>query len=301
MSPKQKFFLVGIILLAVFFRFFSLTRMPGGLFPDEAANGLDINLMQAGQLQPFYERGNGREALFFYMLWGSVELFGKGPWQHHGVSALIGVLSVIVCYAATRRLMLVGSDASDEANKNRATNIGLLSAFLMAVSTWHVVLSRTAFRANLIPLFAGLTFYLLLRTYQFGLPSPSDGEGQGERLMNNRRTYIFAFLTGAVFGLGFFSYIAYRILVPIVGVLIIWPWVSSGIVNGIRRWWKHALIFIAAFVIFFAPLFNYFYTHTGSFVGRSGQVSIFNPDLHQGDLIGVAAEVTWLSVKAYFA
>jgi len=277
---------VGIILLAVFFRFFSLTRMPGGLFPDEAANGLDINLMQAGQLQPFYERGNGREALFFYMLWGSVELFGKGPWQHHGVSALVGVLSVIVCYAATRRLMLVGSDASDEANKNRATNISLLSAFLMAVSTWHVVLSRTAFRANLIPLFAGLTFYLLLKTYQDETPA---------------KQKISAFLTGAVFALGFYSYIAYRILVPIVGILIIWPWLSSGFVYGIKRWWKQALIFIAAFVIFFAPLFNYFYTHTGSFVGRSGQVSIFNPDLHQGDLIGVAAEVTWLSVKAYFA
>ncbi|MEK7618393.1 MAG: glycosyltransferase family 39 protein, partial [Patescibacteria group bacterium] len=143
MTTKQKFLLAGIVALAVFFRFYALTSMPGGLFPDEAANGLDINLMQEGQLQPFYERGNGREALFFYMLWGSVELFGKGHWQHHLVSAMVGVLSVIVCYAVARRLFsmdvfLRGSSSLDNHQKfgevdplvHRATNIALLSAFL---------------------------------------------------------------------------------------------------------------------------------------------------------------------------
>ena len=64
------------MILAISFRFYQIAAMPGGLFPDEAANGLDINSMQQGDLQPFYERGNGREALFFYMLWGSVEAFG---------------------------------------------------------------------------------------------------------------------------------------------------------------------------------------------------------------------------------
>ncbi|MEK7617793.1 MAG: hypothetical protein AAB410_01490, partial [Patescibacteria group bacterium] len=173
----------------------------------------------------------------------------------------------------------------DDPLVHRATNIALLSAFLMAVSTWHVVLSRTAFRANLIPLFAGLTFYLLLKTFQ--------NENPAKQKIN-------AFLTGAVFALGFYSYIAYRILVPIIGILVVWPWLSTGFVNGIKRWWKLALIFIAAFIIFFAPLFNYFYTHPGTFVGRSGQVSIFNPDLHKGDLIGTLGQVTWLSLKAYF-
>lgn len=291
MTQKQKFLFIGIILLATFFRFHALTIMPGGLFPDEAANGLDINLMQAGHLQPFYERGNGREALFFYMLWGSVELFGKGAWQHHLVSALVGVFAVIICYAVTRRLMMIGIDTADKSDTsfkfhfNRATNIALLSSFFMAVSTWHVVLSRTAFRANLIPLFSALTFYFLFKTYQED---------------NRVKKYLSAFCSGAVFALGFYSYIAYRILVPIIGILIIWPWISSGFVNGIKRWWKQFLILIFAFCIFIWPLARYFYTHPGSFVGRSGQVSIFNPDLNRGDLIGVAAQVFWLSLKAYF-
>src|SRR4051812_13529038 len=147
MSGKQKLFLITILLLAVFFRFYQITKMPGGLFPDMAANGLDVNSMQQGHLQPFYERGNGREALFFYMEWASVVLFGKGVWQFSVVSALMGVLAVIACFLVTRRLFLIGKDfkaLAKDSDYHRATNIALLAAFLMAVSSWHVVLSRTA-------------------------------------------------------------------------------------------------------------------------------------------------------------
>src|SRR5581483_7767558 len=168
MTQKQKFLLVVIILLAVFFRFYQILQMPGGLFPDEAANGLDINLMQQGHLQPFYERGNGREALFFYMEWASTAGFGKGQWQFHIVSSLIGVLAVLMVYFVTYRLFLMdvfvgasfsrqlsedgraspapteSEDGEYQRKKHRAINIALLAAFLMAVSTWHIVLSRTA-------------------------------------------------------------------------------------------------------------------------------------------------------------
>src|SRR5947207_14166901 len=106
MTAKQKFILVAIIGLAIFFRFYLIAQMPGGLFPDEAANGLDINLMQQGHLQPFYERGNGREALFFYMLWVSVERFVKGPWQYHIVVTLSVGLAVIFCFLFMRRLFV---------------------------------------------------------------------------------------------------------------------------------------------------------------------------------------------------
>ncbi len=263
--------------------------MPGGLFPDEAANGLDVDLITKGDVQPFYERGNGREALYFYMLWPVVTLFGKGPWQHHSVSAIIGVLSVFVSFLAAKRLFLVGVEKVSDFVKNRAINIALLAAFLMAVSTWHIVLSRTAFRAILIPLFVSLTFYLLLKTYQsVGL----------------KKQLIFSFLTGATFALGFYTYIAYRILVPILGVLILWPLLASLkeklLRFQIKKYWKATALFLVAFFIFFYPLGKYFIDHPGSFVGRSGQVSVFNKELNNGNLIGTAAEVGRLSVVAYF-
>lgn len=300
MGKKQVFFFVLIILFAVFFRFYKIVEMPGGLFPDEAANGLDINLMQEGQLQPFYERGNGREALFFYMLWGSVELFGKGPWQHHIVSALIGVLVVLITFFLTRRLFSIGG-RNDLKNSSRAISIAALAAFFAAASSWHVVLSRTAFRANLIPLFAALTLYLLLCAYQ---------------AKSNKQKFWLAFLTGASFALGFYTYIAYRIMVPILGLLILWPWLASikqaAFWQNAKKYFMPAVLFLLGFAIFIYPLFKYFYTHPGSFIGRSGQVSIFNPSLYTVDgvkyegkpemsvVLPVLGEVLKQSVLGYF-
>ncbi len=292
MTSKQKFIFLSIIILSVFFRFYLIGQMPGGLFPDEAANGLDINSMQRGDLQPFYERGNGREALFFYMLWGSVELFGKGPWQHHIISALVGVLAVIFTFFLTRRLVLLSNNSeSEESNNinNRATWIALLAMFMMAVSSWHVVLSRTAFRANLIPLFTTLTFYLLIATVQ-------------ARSLAKR--YWLALGTGAAFALGFYTYIAYRIMVPLLGILVLWPMLvdvfKTPRFQQIKKYFTPTVLAGLAFVIVIFPIAHYFYTHTGSFVGRSGQVSVFNPELNQGDLIGTIGQVTYLSLRAYF-
>lgn len=294
MTSKQKFIFVGIIILSIFFRFYLIGQMPGGLFPDEAANGLDVNLMQHGQLQPFYERGNGREALFFYMLWGSVELFGKGPWQHHIVSATAGVLAIIVTFYLTRRLILLaeGDDEDEEKRKrkaNKATWIALMAMFFMAVSSWYVVLSRTAFRAILIPLFTSLTFYFVVATVQ---------------AKSKARRYWSAIAAGSAFALGFYTYIAYRVMAPLLAILVFWPMLvdifKSPRFTQIKKYFLPTVLAGLAFVIVIFPIAQYFYTHTGSFVGRSGQVSVFNVELNQGDLIGTMGQVTWLSLKAYF-
>jgi len=272
MTPKQKLFLTGIILLAVFFRYYQILQMPGGLFPDEAANGLDINLMQAGHIQPFYERGNGREALFFYMEWGSTALFGKGQWQFHIVSSLIGVLAVLVCFYAARRLFLMGEDDGDKMAASRATNIALLASFLQAVSTWAVVINRTALRANLIPLIAGLVFYFLLCVYQ---------------AKTRKSQLIYALLTGAAFALGFYTYIAFRIMAPLLFVVLLWPLIGAfrqaQLKVQVKKYFLPAVFFILAFLIVIFPIARYFYQHPGSFIGRAGQVSIFNQTLYSVD------------------
>lgn len=287
MTNKQKLLLVGIIIVALFFRFYQITTMPGGLFPDEAANGLDVNLMQQGQLQPFYERNNGREALFFYMLWGSVEAFGKGPWQHHIVSAGIGVLSVLICFLVARKLFSLF--VVDDKERKRAISLALWAAFFMASSTWHIVLSRTAFRAILIPLFAGLTFYFMLLTVE--------AQTKVKRLL-------WSAVTAVAFGLGFYTYIAYRIMVPIIAVLILWPFLvdlfTRPRLEQIKKFFTPTLLFIVVSLITIAPLAYYFQQHPGSFIGRSSQVSIFNPDLNHGNLPATVIEVTKQSILGYF-
>ncbi len=277
MSSKQKLVFFSVLFIAIFFRFYLISQMPGGLFPDMAANGLDINSMQQGQLQPFYERGNGREALFFYLEWISVTLFGKGVWQFSIVSALFGVLAVLMCYFLTYRLVLMGSiffdvsatEAVKEKLKSRAINTGLLAMFLMAVSTWHVVLSRTAFRATLIPFFSALVLYFLIRTYQS---------------VTTKTKLWFSFLTGAAFALGFYTYIAFRIMVPIMAMVILWPFLAQirlgGILGSLKKYFFPIVLFVIGFGIFIFPLAKYFVIHPDAFIGRAGQVSVYNPNLY---------------------
>lgn len=297
MNKTQKLFLIGIMFLAVFFRYYKIQEMPGGLFPDEAANGLDINLMQQGHLQPFYERGNGREAMFFYMEWASTAIFGLGVWQFHIVSALIGVLSVLVCFLAARELLSVDKDA----DKSRATNIALLAAFLMAVSTWHTVLSRTAFRAILTPLFGALVLYLLIKTY---------------KAQSRKNQLLLAALTGAAFALGFYTYIAFRIMVPILFMILTWPLLAAvrrhELGGTVKKYLPRFAIFTAAFLIFVFPIAYYFYHHFDFFIGRSGQVSIFNQTLYTVNgqqltsrpplsvVLSVFGEVTKTAILGFF-
>ncbi len=296
------------MLLGIFFRLYQIGNMPGGLFPDEAANGLDINLMQQGHLQPFYERGNGREALFFYLLWGGVELFGRSPFAHHFVVALVGIVALWLCFLLTR--LLFGLNEENEENVesirtiragrksfseivtnhiSKANLLALLATFLMATNTWHIVLSRTAFRANLIPVFTTMTFLAMLAVVTAKTRS---------------KQYLWSVLFGASFALGFYTYIAYRVIVPLLIILIAWPFFGAVKTQGfkeiVKRYVPLLLAAIVSFVIVIAPLAKYFYTHPGSFVGRSGQVSVFNTAINHGDLKGTILEVSRLSFLAYF-
>lgn len=286
MTRIQKLLLLFVIVIAVFFRFYLITDLPGGLFPDEAANGLDINLMEQGQIEPFYERGNGREGLFFYLLWASVEVFGRGAWQHHIVSSGIGVLAVVACFLFAKKLFELF--AKNEEEKINSVYLALTAAFFMATSSWHVVLSRTAFRANLIPLFTALTIFGILCIY-------------GAK--TDLKKKIFGFISGAIFALGFYSYIAYRIMVPFLGIALIFPLLANLKEFGmekIKTYGKPLFAFVFGLLLFISPLAHYFYTHPGSFIGRSGQVSVFNPDLNKGDLFGTITDVFQKSVLAFF-
>lgn len=270
---KNNWVLISILLIALFFRFWQIHQLPGGLFPDEAANGLDINSIFKGDLQPFYERGNGREALFFYLIAIPVALFGRGPMSHHIVSAGFGFVEVLVTYFLTKRLF--------------GKNVALLASFFMAVSSYTVTISRTAFRANTIPLFTTLTLLFIVKFFQ----------------SSDKKTKLWsAFFAGISFGLGFYTYISYRMMIPLLfgfALLLIFAY-RDQMKLLIKEYWKPKLTFAAGFLISFAWLGFYFITHPGSFVGRAGQVSIFSPDLNKGDLIGTFLEVFQKTMLSFF-
>ena len=273
MNKKETWIFILILAIAIFFRFYLIGKMPGGLFPDEAANGLDINNIFKGHFQPFFPRGNGREALFFYFEALSTLIFGRGFWQFHIVSATIGVVSIISVFLLSKQLY--------------GTKTGLLASFLMAVGTWHIVLSRTALRAIQTPLYTTITLYFITKTLT----------------ANTKKAQLWnALFSGIFFSLGFYTYIAYRIMVVILGfilvLLLIVDWKQQYI--WVKKYAQAFYVAIAAAFVTFIPLGYYFLKNPGAFIGRAGQVSIFNPDLNHGHLIQTFIMVTFESLRAYF-
>lgn len=271
---KKHYMLLAIILIAGIFRLWQIQTYPGGLFPDEAANGLDINSIFKGDVQPFYERGNGREALFFYFLAFSVALFGRGPWQHHIVSAGFGIAEVIAAYYLTKKLF--GQRAA------------YLASFFMAVSSYATTLTRTAFRANTVPLFTTLTILFMIKMFT----------DQDEK--SRIKSAIFA---GLSFGFGFYTYISYRMMIPLIfGFIVLLMIAFRGrIKETYLQYFKPWIAMKISFLAAFAWIGYYFFiSHPGSFVGRAGQVSIFSKELNNGDVVGTFIAIFKATILSFF-
>src|SRR3989344_1797605 len=181
---------LAVVAIALAWRFYDIQDYPPGLFPDQAANGEDVRLILNGDVRPFYPRGNGREALFFFIQAAFVKLFGIGVWPMFAASALVGSATVVALYFATRPIF--GRLAA------------LLAAFFLATSYWQMTISRTGFRAIMIPLcvaaFTALAAYVVqaVKQKKIGL------------------SYLYAALAGMAFSLGFYTYIAYRMMPAVV-------------------------------------------------------------------------------------
>ncbi|MFA4880468.1 MAG: glycosyltransferase family 39 protein [Candidatus Doudnabacteria bacterium] len=245
-----------ILILAGIFRFWQIRDLPGGLYSDEGANGLDVlDILSGKNRDVFYERNYGREGLFFYLLALSVKIFGIGVWQMKIVSGILGILTIIGLYLLTKTLF------------NRT--IALLASLFAAVSIPYTFLSRVAFRANMLPFVSVFLFYFCVKT-----------------LKDKKDEYFYSFLAGIFLALGFYTYISFRI-VPfcIIALIILFEIISrrtgnpKGFIVPHRKQIFTALI---AFLIAIAPLAFYFYQHPSSFFGRANDVSILNPNLAHG-------------------
>src|SRR3989338_7450549 len=187
MSKWMIYTLMSLILfLGVFFRFYGLSEIPPGLYPDEAMNGNNaLEAITTGDFKWFYPENNGREGLFINIQAISIWIFGNEPWALRAVSALFGALTILGVYLLTKELFRERSSKSETLNPKQIRNsddpnskpfrifkirnwslfrisdlefrisygeyIALLSSFFLAVSFWHINFSRIGFRAIMVP------------------------------------------------------------------------------------------------------------------------------------------------------
>lgn len=160
---KTKFFLILILAIAFALRFWQLGNVPVSPDWDEASLAynaysiLNTGRDEYGNFLPTTLKsfGDYKPALYAYFAIPSVFLFDVSAFAIRFPSAVIGIISVLLTFLLIKELF-----------KNE--KIALLSAFVLAISPWHIQFSRTAFEANLGVFLNILTAYLFVK----GLKKP---------------------------------------------------------------------------------------------------------------------------------
>ena len=88
--------LTALLLLAFFLRISHLESLPLGLYPDEAANGVDaLHAIETRHFELFYPANFGREGLFINLQALSIWLFGNTMVALKFCSALFGTFTAL--------------------------------------------------------------------------------------------------------------------------------------------------------------------------------------------------------------
>ena len=152
---QKTFILTLIFLIATTFRLWSLGGNPPSLDWDEASLGYNAySILKTGRDEfgnhlPFSIRSfnDYKPPLYSYLTIPTVAVLGLTEFAVRLPSAVLGVAAVGIIFWLTQLIF------EKHQHKN---SIALISAFLLAISPWHLQFSRAAFESNI-----ALTFYLL--------------------------------------------------------------------------------------------------------------------------------------------
>ena len=302
-------------------RLYNLTEVPPGLYHDEAMNGNNaLEALSIGNFKVFYPENNGREGLFINIQAIFLAIFGNQSWVLRLPSALFGILTVLGIYFLTKelfagRLFSTGTgrssapaaeaaldlsaseplaslrDQSSDASETFRTKTGgrltypeiiaLLSSFFLATSFWHINFSRIGFRAIMAPFFLVWGIYFLLKSLN-SILWMSDVHRTSD--IPKLKIIFFSILAGIFYGLGFYSYIAYRATPLLILIILFLYWLKNKEPQIRKKILLSTFYFLLSTIIIAAPLGLYFLHNPQDFFGRTTQISIFNSPTPLKDL-----------------
>lgn len=186
---QPKYLLIFICLLFLFTRFYRIVEIPASVYWDEASIGYNAySISQTGKDEwgkvfPLHFRAFGEFKLpvYIYTTAFSVSIFGLNELAVRFPAVIFSLGTLILTYFLTKKLI------SDR-------EVGLLASFLICISPWFFIFSRTGYEVT-----AGLFFYLL-GLYLF--------------LKQSKNTW-FIFFSAVSFIFSLYSYNSFRVTVPI--------------------------------------------------------------------------------------
>jgi hypothetical protein len=237
----------AVVAAAILLRFVDLATNPGGLYPDEAAEGLDAArlLHQSGFHADFlvwFPSDGGREALFAYVVAAAFHFFGDTTLVLRATAAAFGVAGVAAIGALGRRF---------------GTWVGVTAAAWAAGSLWLVCVSRDGMRNTIVPLFGAVALIALLHW----------------AARPGRRS---AAAAGAVTSMAaLYTYQPLKLLPVLAVVWLLWlRRTDRARYDELRAGF---VPFAVAFLVVGAPMLAVAITEPANFFGRAAAVSAFNP------------------------
>ncbi len=249
MKSKTLVFLLSIVILASFLRFYQLGSNPPSLTWDEVAWGYNAYSLgidgrdEFGKFLPvtYLESfGDFKPPLYAYLTILPVKIFGLTEFAVRFASAFFGVLTVLVTFFLTKRIFY---------KSPHATPIALAAAFVMSISPWHINLSRAAFEANVATFFLASGVFMFLGGVQ------------------DKKWYFVG--SAAAFALSFYTFNTARIVAPLL-VLVL----AVGFFKILIKQKKESIISGIVGVILLLPLLPFLFSPQASL--RFKEVNIFS-------------------------
>ncbi|MBN1438635.1 MAG: glycosyltransferase family 39 protein [Anaerolineales bacterium] len=143
------------LFIGVGLRIWEFGKLPPGLEQDEVSIAVEANSLyyygidRNGISYPvhFIAWGSGQNALYGYLLMPLVP-FGLTTFTIRLPMLISGILTLPIVFGIARKIF--------------SPRIALLSIFLMAISPWHISMSRWALESNLFPFMFSLSFLCLM-------------------------------------------------------------------------------------------------------------------------------------------
>lgn len=211
---------IGLLLIAFFFRVWQLNDVPPGLHHDEVIIGQVAKDILRGNFAIYFTAGYGHEPLYHYLVAGFFAALGASAFALRLTSVFVAILGLAVAYRFTRRLFSPG------------VAVGMLA--WMSISLWPMFFARLGLRSITLPLLTTLTAYFLWRAIH------------AARMSN----YVIA---GTLLGLSVYTYQASRVFPVIFAVFFVYLMVThSSLVIAPQLAGKRDSLFVRRVGAFFA-------------------------------------------------
>ncbi|MCX6704914.1 MAG: glycosyltransferase family 39 protein [Candidatus Woesebacteria bacterium] len=225
---KNKVIFAFVLLLFLISRIYKIAEIPASVYWDEASIGYNAYSIATdlkdewGEKLPLHFRAFGEFKLpvYIYSVAVFVKVFGLNEYAVRLPAVLYSLGTLIVIYLLTKKI-------------TGKKWVAILASFILCVSPWFFIFSRTGYEVT-----AGL-FFFLLGTYIF--------------LLIDKSKYLLPVATVS-FLLSFYSYNSFRIIIPIwLAALFVYRYHDLG---KLKKEWILIFASLLIFILSLIPIYR---------------------------------------------